>query len=205
MAQTRDRLLAEGLRLFAERGFGAVRVGDIEEAVGLAPRRGAMYRHFDNKEMLLAAAVEAHLAAVADARSAFGRDAQEGSSSASAEEVGAFILAEMDRQRQITQVLERDGTRLATLRDRFRAEVSDAGYRTMVEILRGWLEAAASGPTKVEALDAVAVHLLGALINVRRSTWTLGRSPLGLDDRALIDGWSIVCDGAVRALGAATE
>ena len=42
---TRQRLLDEGMRLFAERGFRATGVGDIEAAAGLQPRRGALYKH----------------------------------------------------------------------------------------------------------------------------------------------------------------
>src|SRR5690606_17407497 len=94
---TRERLLEAGLRLFAERGFSAVTVGDIERAVGLVPRRGALYRHFASKEALLGAAVEAHLTSVATARSHYTERADAGA--ATAVELGHFILAEMDRQR----------------------------------------------------------------------------------------------------------
>src|SRR5437660_5443162 len=59
---TRQRLLEAGMRLFAERGFRATSVGDIEEAVGLEPRRGALYKHFRSKQALLEAAVRMHLA-----------------------------------------------------------------------------------------------------------------------------------------------
>jgi AcrR family transcriptional regulator len=55
---TRERLLREGLRLFAEHGFAGTSVGAIEAAAGLQPRRGALYRHFASKEALLAAAVQ---------------------------------------------------------------------------------------------------------------------------------------------------
>lgn len=195
---TRERLLEAGIRLFAERGFKAVSVGDIEQAVGLVPRRGALYRHFASKEALLAAAVETYLASVAEARAEYaGATVGEG---ASARDVGAFILAEMDRQQQITQVLERDGDRLVQLRDRFREEVSDQGYRGMAEILRGWLGAR---PVRAgqDAIDGLAVLLLGALVNVRRSTWTLGAPPLGLDDDALLDSWAELCEATVATGG----
>jgi AcrR family transcriptional regulator len=189
---TRERLLVAGLRLFAERGFDAVRVGDIEQEAGLVPRRGAMYRHFASKEVLLAAAVEAHLTAVAEARSQYGANGEQ--AAASAEEVGAFVLAEMDRQQLITQVLERDGSRLVELRDRFRREVSDVGYRVMTDILRGWL-ATARPAVEARTVEALAVQLLGAMINVRRSTWTLGAPPLGLTDAELISAWAALCEG----------
>jgi AcrR family transcriptional regulator len=59
---TRERLLDAALELFAERGFTETTVGDIESAAGLAPRSGAMYKHFESKEALLRAALERFVA-----------------------------------------------------------------------------------------------------------------------------------------------
>ena len=58
---TRQKLLDAGMRLFAERGFDATSVADLEEAVGLQPRRGSLYKHFANKNELLEAAVRRYL------------------------------------------------------------------------------------------------------------------------------------------------
>src|SRR4051794_9942271 len=74
---TRQRLVDEGMRLFAERGFRATAVGDIEVAAGLQPRRGALYKHFPSKDALLEAAV----------RDALGRAA-----------IGAVEIGELDLQ-----------------------------------------------------------------------------------------------------------
>ena len=49
---TRDRIKAAALPLFAEQGFAATSIAAIESAAGLAPRAGAFYRHFDSKEAL---------------------------------------------------------------------------------------------------------------------------------------------------------
>lgn len=194
---TRERLLDTGLRLFAERGFSAVTVGDIERAVGLVPRRGAMYRHFASKEALLESAVEAHLASVAAARSRYEGGAEAGAGALA--DLGDFILAEMDRQHLITKVLERDGDRLEALREWFRREVSDAGYRGMAEMLRGWLVASGAAQPRPGSLDGLAVHLVGALINARRSTWTLGAPPLGLADAELVESWVRLCQATLSA------
>lgn len=56
-SSTRDRLLSEALRLFGENGYKATRVAEIENAAGLAPGRGGLYRHFASKRELLIAAV----------------------------------------------------------------------------------------------------------------------------------------------------
>jgi AcrR family transcriptional regulator len=49
---TRERIKAAALPLFAEQGFAATSIAAIETAAGLAPRAGAFYRHFDSKEAL---------------------------------------------------------------------------------------------------------------------------------------------------------
>ena len=50
---TPQRLREAALTLFAERGYAATRIADIERAAGLAPRAGAFYRHFSGKRQLL--------------------------------------------------------------------------------------------------------------------------------------------------------
>ena len=58
---TRERIVAESLRLFAERGYAATSVAEIEAASGLSPGAGGLYRHFRSKEEVLGAAVREHI------------------------------------------------------------------------------------------------------------------------------------------------
>lgn len=58
---TRQRIIDEALRLFAERGYSATSVAEIEAASGLSPGAGGLYRHFRSKEEVLAAAVHEHV------------------------------------------------------------------------------------------------------------------------------------------------
>jgi AcrR family transcriptional regulator len=46
------------MELFAERGYRATTIGDIERAAGLAARRGGFYRHFESKEAVFRAGIE---------------------------------------------------------------------------------------------------------------------------------------------------
>jgi len=96
--------------------------------------------------------------------------------------VGRFVLANLDRQRDLIHIFERDGERLAAVRDKFRAS-SDAGFRAASGALRQWALAAR---LDVDT-DAFAVVLIGSLINFRRSTWTLSDRPLGLDDDRFLE------------------
>src|SRR6185312_7763283 len=59
---TRERIIDEALRLFAERGYSATSVAEIEAASGLSPGAGGLYRHFRSKYEVLAAAINEHAA-----------------------------------------------------------------------------------------------------------------------------------------------
>ncbi|WP_262402908.1 TetR/AcrR family transcriptional regulator [Actinomadura sp. CNU-125] len=58
---TRERIVAESLRLFAERGYAATSVAEIEAAAGLSPGAGGLYRHFRSKEEVLSSAIREHI------------------------------------------------------------------------------------------------------------------------------------------------
>lgn len=54
---TRTRILAAALDLFGRQGFAATSIAQIEEAAGLSPGSGALYRHFPSKEAMLSIGV----------------------------------------------------------------------------------------------------------------------------------------------------
>jgi AcrR family transcriptional regulator len=60
----RDRIVAAAVELFAMRGYAGVAVGDVATKAGTA--KGSLYRHFESKEALFAAAVESVVAGVVD-------------------------------------------------------------------------------------------------------------------------------------------
>jgi AcrR family transcriptional regulator len=190
---TKERLLEAGMRLFAEKGFRETTVGEIEAAVGLEPRRGALYRHFRSKEALLETALELHLQDMDDAVVS-ADDAPVGDVRAEAVVAGRWLLAELDRERAIVRILEQEGDRLAELRDSFRERLVDTGYIAAAALARRWL-----GRSAVRGdVDGVTVVLMGALVNYRRSTWTFGAAPLELDEERFLSAWADVCVLATR-------
>lgn len=50
---TKDRIMQAALKLFLEQGYQKTSIARIETEAGLAPRAGALYRHFDSKQALL--------------------------------------------------------------------------------------------------------------------------------------------------------
>lgn len=53
---TKERILREALTLFSERGYGAVRVGDIADAVGI--KAPSLYKHYRSKQAIFDACIE---------------------------------------------------------------------------------------------------------------------------------------------------
>ena len=169
------------MALFAERGFSATSVADIEEAVGLQPRRGGLYKHFANKHELLETAVREHLADAESLARAVGEldltdiEVTVDGLSPIVEGLARMFLAEMDRLEALTRVLEHDGGRLGELTGEVKQRAVDLSYRAAAELI------AAVAPW-IDDPDATSVVLLAPLVALRRTSWTFGAAPLDLDD-----------------------
>lgn len=181
---TRERLLESGLRLFAERGFRGTTVGDVEAAAGLVPRSGALYKHFGSKKELLSAVVERHLLEL----QTVGRIVDLmplGDLRAELTLLARWVIRELDRQRELMLVFEKEGDELHDLRDRF-YEVGDLSYRVAVDYIRRLVKDSPQlQRVDPEALAAIAMN---ALVNHRRCEWTFQRKPLDLDDERMVAG-----------------
>ena len=64
MQQSHERIVEGAARLLRERGFDKTSVADVMEAAGLT--HGGFYRHFENKDALVAAALQAAFAQVTE-------------------------------------------------------------------------------------------------------------------------------------------
>ena len=187
---TRQRLIDEGLRLFAAQGFGATSVAEIEEAAGLKPRRGGLYKHFANKHALLEAAIGEYRDEAATGMSQLDQLDLAGPAVAPPDALrptvvalGRWFLEEMDRLETVTRILEHDAARLPQTTAVLKKELVDRSYTTTARLI------AAVAP-RVPDAEAAAVVVLGSLVALRRTEWTFGESPVGLIDDRFLDMWS---------------
>jgi len=195
---TRERILREALRLFAERGFRDVTVGDIERAAGLAPRRGGFYRHFPDKEAVLVATVEHH---ARDLRG-FGAEAARipaGDPAVRLRRLARWGLAFLRRQGPLLRVLAREGDRFPALRRLALERLVDPGYRLARREFRRLRPAR---PSEVRGVAAVA---LGALVHYVEDEAAFGVPPSRASERAFVDAWSalLVAWAGTRGVGRA--
>lgn len=178
---SRERLLTAAVRLFSERGYRETTVGDIEEEAGFTARGGALYKHFSSKEALLEAAVERHAGRIAELRRA-AVDLSLGDDGAELVLLLRTFLAELDGQRTVVAILEKDGERFPALRKRFHEAVIEPGMRDTAVLI----ERIMGGPDAWD-IDVITVIVVGALVAHRRNEWTFGAVSLGVTDDRLVE------------------
>ena len=132
---TRARILAAAIELFAERGYSGTSIGEIEAAAGLAPRSGGLYKHFASKDALLEAALSERLGAI-EAFNARLELEPLGDLRAELTLTARWGLAELARERQLVQIVMRDGGRVPELAERFHATIVRPGIELTIRGLQ---------------------------------------------------------------------
>src|SRR5687768_17337280 len=105
---TRQRIVTQAIRLFAERGYRGTTVGEIEAAAGLAPRSGGLYKHFRSKEEVLGAAIERHVSEIERVRSAL-ELLPLGDLRSELTLVARWTLQELKEEQELMRVVQKDG------------------------------------------------------------------------------------------------
>src|SRR6202007_2080159 len=110
----RDRLLAAALKLFADRGYAATSVADIQRASGLAPGSGALYKHFGSKRELLEAAVAHRIDGIVVAREQYDAG-RRGSVEQAVRTAGQLIWNNLRQSEELLKVMLREPAEAADL------------------------------------------------------------------------------------------
>lgn len=134
---TRERILDHALRLFAERGYEATSVGEIETAAGLAPRSGALYKHFASKRALIDAALAerfGHMDAIDERVEAMPAGPPE-DLRAELDLLARMALDELESERELCRLVMKEGERFPELAAAFHAGIVVRGHR----IAASWL------------------------------------------------------------------
>jgi len=191
-APTRERILDAAVELFGRQGFRATSVGEIEEAAGLVPRRGALYKHFASKEALLEAAVERRGRAVDELEELIGTPV--GDPRDEVHVLGRIAFREIGRDQAVLRIVMREGDNFPELRDRFHERIVRRGHEQAEARLLLLAERAGASDVDVHALAAI---LLASVINYRVLDTLFGRPPGDLPEDRYIEAWA---DSALRLL-----
>jgi AcrR family transcriptional regulator len=179
---TADRIVEEGLQLFAENGFHGTTVGEIERRAGLTPRGGALYKHFPSKEAVLEAAFERHLAELEALSSAI-ELMPLGDLRAELTLLARSGLQMLNRERALRRIVITEGDRFPDLKRRFKTGVVDRAYKEATTFVRQKME---TGEFPEGDAEAVAVVMVGSLLAYELEIDVFGRPPAGVDEERLI-------------------
>jgi AcrR family transcriptional regulator len=175
---TRERILAAALELFATQGFDATSTAQIEQAAGLSPRSGGLYKHFRSKEQLLEVALAQRmqeieslperldLGPLSDLRSELALIARWG-------------LTELERERELALIVMKEGHRLPAFREAFREAIVRPGHALAVGVLRRYSD---SHDVEFDDIDALGEVLCSALVGFALQGFMLGRDFIDISD-----------------------
>lgn len=173
------------MRLFAERGYEAVSVADIQVAAGLTPGSGALYKHFPSKQAVLEAGIDRF---IREGRRAIGElpEPADGGLEDVLRTVGDAVLRTLAEDRAALRVVWRDLPAFPELSRRFVEERLQEGFRQ----LGRWIaDLSARGLVRVEDPEATASVLLGSLAFFRLMEAVFGEPPGPVDDARILDAW----------------
>ncbi|WP_248960769.1 TetR/AcrR family transcriptional regulator [Sphaerisporangium perillae] len=186
---TRERIIDEALRLFAERGYSATSVAEIEAASGLSPGAGGLYRHFKSKYEVLAAAMNEHAARTRSQITEALIEVHALGMSVPIEERLAHLcragLAKVREESELTRVFFRDLSQFPELV----AVVRDGLLQPMFDAITTWFRAQ---PEYADAdLDwpAIGAVLGGAVVHYRLFQETVGEPPGRAERDRFVSSW----------------
>ncbi|MGH3241028.1 MAG: TetR/AcrR family transcriptional regulator [Spirillospora sp.] len=194
---TRDRIVAESLRLFADRGYTATSVAEIEAASGLSPGAGGLYRHFRSKEEVLASAIREHIDRtrrqindVLDQATAY-EDRPLETRLRMTCQTG---LAKMREEQDLIRVLFRDLDQFPNLV----AEMREGIVNPLYAGIATWLAAQPEFEGADEDWPAVAAILGGAVVNYWLANESMYEPPIGIVEKRFVESWARLGLGLVR-------
>ncbi|MEV0583896.1 helix-turn-helix domain-containing protein [Nonomuraea sp. NPDC050310] len=201
---TRERIIAESLRLFAERGYSATSVAEIEAASGLSPGAGGLYRHFRSKYEVLAAAIHEHALRTSSqvAEGLADRRLME-----SAEELDVRLarlckagLAKVREESELTRVFFRDLSQFPELV----AVVREGLLQPMFDAIVTWFKAQPEYADADVDWAGVAAVLGGAVVQYRLFQETVGESPGHAEKDQFVAAWVRLARGLLPQAGSSS-
>lgn len=162
----RDEVLDVALSLFAEQGYAATSVAQIEAALGIRPGSGGLYRHVTSKQQLLQDAVDRALQSQ--------KHPPSGPFRSLGHALVCSVLQVVDADLDLWKLLVREPRLPIDLDDVYARVVQPAFDQSA-----GWM---AGGATPSPALRAKVTVALSALLYLRISQFTYHRVPAGLSE-----------------------
>jgi AcrR family transcriptional regulator len=195
---TRERIVAEALRLFADRGYAATSVAEIEAASGLSPGAGGLYRHFPSKQEVLAAAVREHIERTREQVTtvlAQSEQLQDKPIELRLRMTCHAGLAKMREEQDLIRVLFRDLDQFPSLV----ADMRDGVVNPLYDGIATWLSTQPEFKEVDEDWPAMAAILGGSVINYWLSNESLYEAPIKIEEKRFVAAWARLALGMIKA------
>jgi AcrR family transcriptional regulator len=182
---TRDRILDAAMVLFGERGYRGTTVGAIEQAAGLAPRRGGLYRHFPSKQAVFKAAVSRYASkfrSLEDLLEVLDFDDEQ----ATLTRLAQFALVGLAAEADLFRLLQRDGPDFPDLARLVHEQLVQRGYDFTIAAFTRLLQARGLPVGDVAGLAAIA---LGSLVHFREDEALYRKTPAGATEEQFVATW----------------
>lgn len=190
---TRERILDEAIRLFSQRGYAATSVVDIQQACGLAPGSGGLYKHFSSKQAVLEQAVSRNLETIARQRHETVAELPDAPRDA-LRMLANVVWSSLTSERDLTRIMIHEFDAFPELFDKLWQGILAHLYRECAEWIAALRE---QGRAEVADPEAASAVIVGALTFYPILDSLIGRVPGGVESERFLNTW---LDFAVRAL-----
>lgn len=184
------------MRLFGERGYAATSVAQIEEAAGLSPGSGSLYKHFSSKQELLEVGLERIITSRDDAALAGRAPTDPADLLRAAARAG---LRRMDEDRDVSRLLFRGLDAFPELLQRF-GDTEIRGVQRTTAAMLATLSAERAEQADWEAMAAV---LQGATAHYWLMRDLFGTHPTGVSERRFVNALVAMTLGALDGAASA--
>jgi AcrR family transcriptional regulator len=181
------------MRLFSERGYDATSAAEIERSVGLTPGAGGLFHHFPNKEAVLTAGIERHLARLEAVRQIRGAIPPLGNLRAELTLVARYVFLELEEEQELLRVL--------VSQSRQRPHLLTGAVD---QVVRGTFDEFAALVGRSGISEVGAALALGSLVAFASAELLLGRAPVDADREDVIATWVEMVMGLVTSIDART-
>lgn len=188
---TRQRIVSEAIRLFAARGYRGTTIAEIEEAAGLSPGSGGLYKHFASKQEVLAEAIQ-RSSDDADTMSSVLRLMPLSDLKSELTLLARGVLQAIGEQGNLIKILSKESDQFPELLAQFRDQLVQRGVHETAD----WLKRNPhSAPLDVLGVAAVG---FGALVHFKMLELNFGQTPAELDEDRFVESWVSVMHRAIQ-------
>lgn len=193
MSDTRSRIVGEAMRLFGELGYTATTIAKIEEAAGLSPGSGALYKHFRSKKDILSVGLRERIHTKDALTALLSTEAppQVTASTTPRALMRAVAKSGLERlayERDVNRILVRDLAAFPELLEEFRTAEVARNHAALTELLQARASTHATAGAPDTDWSAVAAILQDALSHYWLMTDIYGGThPTGVTEDAYLD------------------